>query len=166
MPVRQGGLDAGSVVFVDAGNSSDMYRCASFARQFGLEIQRVLRGVAVSRAFTIHQLAGLVTHELPKIMQQLNPRIVIISDLLKMFTEDPQVNHSEARYLINEIMESVRKTNDAMLIMSLHGSSPYDCQILPSFDKRIEMDRLNIKLHSGSRSKQISLEEKELHIVR
>jgi hypothetical protein len=167
MPVRQGGLGAESVVVVDAGNSSDVYRCASFARQFGLEIQKVLRGIAVSRTFTIHQLAALVAHELPKAVRQYNnTRLVVVSDLLRMFTEDPQVSRREARYLIGEIMESVHKMSEVLLVMSLRTGSPYDGQILPSFGKRIEADPPDIRLHNGRRSRQITMPEKELYIAR
>jgi hypothetical protein len=155
LPARQGGLGAGSVVFVDAGNSSDVYRCASIARQLGLEIQKVLRGIVVSRAFTIHQLAALVAHELPEAVRQCNARLVVVSDLLRMFTEDPQVSRREARYLINEIVESVHKIDNVLLIMSLRCGSPYDNQIMQSFGKRIEIDLPDIKLYNGRVSKQV-----------
>ncbi|HXV46962.1 MAG TPA: hypothetical protein VD736_09840 [Nitrososphaera sp.] len=154
MPARQGGLGAGSVVFVDAGNSSDVYRCASIARQLGLETRKVLRGIAVSRAFTIHQLAALVAHELPKAVRQYGAKMVVVSDLLKMFTEDPQVSRGEARYLINEIVDSVRRIDDMLLVMSIRGGSPYDSQIMQSFGKRIEIDQ-DIRLHSGRRTIQV-----------
>lgn len=170
MPIRQGGLAAGSIVMVDAGNSSDMYLCVSFARQFGLEVQRVLRGIVVSRAFTIHQLAGLVAYELPKAIRQFNARLVVISDLLRMFTEDPQVSLREAQYLIGEIMQSVHKIDNVLLVMSLDGNSPYDRQILPSFGKRIETAKAkakhpSIKLHSRHKSKQVSMSEKEMYVA-
>lgn len=167
MPIKQGGLAAGSIVFVDAGNSSDVYLCASFARQFGLEIHKVLRGMVVSRAFTIHQLAGLVAYELPKVMQEFNSKIVVISDLLHMFMEDPQVSRKEAMHLIGEIMESVHKMDGVLLLMSLHCSSHYDNQILPSFAKRIEVTKakqLNIVVHDGQRSRSFSMPEKEPYI--
>lgn len=166
MPIKQGGLGAGSVVFVDAGNSSDVYRCVNFARQFGLDTKKVLRGIVVSRAFTIHQLAALVAHELPKAARQFNAKLVVVSDLLRMFTEDPQVSHKEAQYLISEIMESVHRIDDVLLVMSLQGNSPYDNQILPSFGKRIEATHLGIKLHNGRRSRQVAMPEKELYVVR
>jgi hypothetical protein len=166
LPVRQGGLGAGSVVVVDAGNSSDIYQCVNFARQFGLEIQKVLRGITVSRAFTIHQLAALVAYELPKVARQFNAKLVVISDLLRMFTEDPQVSRKEARYLISEIMESVHKIDGALLLMSLRGDSPYDGQILPSFGKRIEADLPDIKLYNGHKSRQLSMPAKELFMAR
>ena len=164
MPIKHGGLGAGSIVFADAGNSSDVYQCVDFARQFGLKIDRVLRGVAVSRAFTIHQLAGLIVYELPTAMRQFNSRIVVISDLLRMFIEDPQVSQKEARYLIAEIMESVHKMDGALLVMSICDSSPYDSQILPSFAKRVEMKEQLI-VHNGRKSKSFPMPEKELYLA-
>jgi Rad51 protein len=166
MPVRQSGLGAESIVFVDAGNSSDIYRCVNFARQFGLEIQKVLRGIAVSRAFTIHQLAALVAHELPKAARRFNGKLVVISDVLRMFTEDPQVSRKEACYLIGEIMESVRKIDNVLLVMSLRGGSPYDGQILPSFGKRIEASPTSVRLYDGRRSKQVAVPEEGLRMAR
>ena len=55
-----------------------------------------------------------------------------------------------------------------LLVMSLHGSSPYDNQILSAFTKRVEIvktKQLNIILHNGHKSKRISLPEKELYIA-
>ena len=61
---RQGGFGSPSVIFVDAGNCSDIYQCVNFARQYGLDVQKVLDSIIVSRPFTIHQLAGLVSNHL------------------------------------------------------------------------------------------------------
>lgn len=169
LPIRQGGLGAESIVFVDAGNISDMYQCASFARQFGLEIHKVLRGIAVSRAFTIHQLAQLIVYELPKALQEFKSKIVVVSDLLQMFLEDPQVNKKEARYLVGEMMESLHKMDDIMLITSVDSHSLHDDQILPLFAKRIEVTRakqLDIILHNGRKSQSPLVSEKELYFSR
>jgi hypothetical protein len=157
LPARQGGLGAGSVVFVDAGNSSDVYRCASIARQLGLEVRKVLRGIVVSRAFTIHQLAALVARGLPEAVRQHNARLVVVSDLLRMFTEDPQVSRKEASYLINEIVESVRRIDNALLVMSIRGGSPYDSQVMQSFVKRIEVDLPDVKIYNGRGSKRVRI---------
>lgn len=167
LPIKQGGLGAESIVFVDAGNSSDIYQCVSFARQFGLEIHKVLKGIAVSRAFTIYQLAQLIVYELPKALQKFKSKIVVVSDLLRMFLEDPQVNKKEANYLIGEIMESLHKIDDIMLIMSVNSHSRHDSQILPLFAKRIEVARtkqLGVILYNGRKLQSFSISEKELYI--
>lgn len=170
MPIRQGGLGARSVVFVDAGNSSDIYQCVNFARQFGMDVLQVLEGMVVSRAFTIHQLAGLVAHELPKVLKRLGPKLVVVSDLLKMFVQDPQVGRKEAEWLVGEIMESAGKITGALLVMSLHGNSQYDNQVLPMFGKRIEIEQrekqLGMRLYNGRKSMQTFMPEKDLRIAR
>ncbi|MCI0564564.1 MAG: hypothetical protein MN733_39355 [Nitrososphaera sp.] len=169
MSIRQGGIGAQSIVFVDAGNSSDIYQCVSFARQFGLEVQNVLKGIIVSRAFTIYQLAGVIAYELPKTIQRLGSKLVVISDLLRMFVQDPQVSKKEAEYLIGEIIESVRRINNALVVLSLHDESPYNSRVLPTFGKRIEIAKeekqLGIRLHNNRKSQQVFVRDQELRLA-
>lgn len=169
VPIRQGGIGVQSIIFIDAGNSSDIYQCVSFARQLGLDIQKVLTGIVVSRAFTIYQLAGVITHELPQVIRRFNSKLVVISDLLKMFTQDPQISKGEAGYLINEIMASLGRITDVLMILSIQDETPYNSQILQAFGKRIEMARKGsefcVMLCNQQRSKQMSMPEKELRVV-
>lgn len=169
MPIRQGGIGAQSIIFLDAGNNSNIYQCVSFARQLGLEVQKVLRGIVVSRAFTIYQLTGVITHELPQVIRRFNSKLVVISDLLKMFTQDPQISKGEAGYLINEIMASLNKITGVLLILSIQDESSYNVQILKAFGKRIEIAKkggeLCIMLCNYNRSKQTSVPEKELRVI-
>ncbi len=169
MPIRQGGIGAQSIIFVDAGNCSDIYQCVNFARQLGLEVQKVLRSIVVSRAFTIYQLAGVIAHELPQVVRRFNSKLVVISDLLKMFTQDPQISKSEATYLISEIMASLSNITDVLVVLSIQDESPYNAKILEAFGKRIEIakkdGRLCILLCNHHRSKQTSMLEKGLRVI-
>jgi DNA-directed RNA polymerase subunit RPC12/RpoP len=63
LPKRYGGVgsDYSKIIAIDAGNCSNVYQFVDFARQYGLEIKNVLRGIFVSRVFTIYQLAHLVS---------------------------------------------------------------------------------------------------------
>ena len=82
--------------------------------------------------------------------------MVVISDLVDMSICDPQIEAKEARYLINEIVNSIttksRALEDVLVIMSLpysygdeyyHNnkkpSMSYNRTILPRFDKCIEL---------------------------
>lgn len=103
LPNNRGGLDS-VVLFIDAGNTSDIYQCVSFARQYGMELTKVLDGIIVSRVFTVHQLASLVIVELPEAIKRFGARLVVISGLLRMFFEDPQVDEKEARQLLEEML--------------------------------------------------------------
>jgi hypothetical protein len=42
MSRRYGGLESPSIIFIDAGNCSDIYQTVNFARQYGLDIEKVL----------------------------------------------------------------------------------------------------------------------------
>ena len=121
MSKRHGGFESTNVIFVDAGGGScsDIYQCVNFARQYGLDIKKVLQSIMVTRAFTIYQLADLIIYQLPKIIQQFNDKVivVIIADLLNLFTCDPNIDLDEAISLIKEIINSIRKTLDNILVV-------------------------------------------------
>ena len=106
----------------------------------------------ITRAFTIYQLANILVNELPKVIQQYEAKMIVISDLLDMFVHDPQIEVNEAKYLINEIVNSITKSRvleDIIVIVSLlsgdnashHDKSTLSLNktILTRFDKCIEI---------------------------
>src|SRR5438445_12836979 len=42
LPESYGGFGSPNVIIIDAGNSSDIYSCVNFARQYGLDIKDIL----------------------------------------------------------------------------------------------------------------------------
>jgi hypothetical protein len=108
------------IIFIDAGNNLDIYQYVSFARQYGLDIKKFLQSIVVSRMFTIYQLANTIIYDLPKLIiqhlqqpqqqqqqQHFQPKVIVISDLLGMFVNDPHIKAEEAKNLLKEIMSSV-----------------------------------------------------------
>jgi hypothetical protein len=56
---------------------------------------------------------GRLTHnELPRVIQQFNAKVIVIADLLNLFTLDPNIDLDEAIFLIKEIINSIRKTRE------------------------------------------------------
>lgn len=110
MSKKQGGFESPAVVFVDAGNCSDIYQCVNFARQYGMDIDNMLNRIIVSRPFTINQLAALIINELEEMVFRFSIKLVIISDILKLFNQEPQkqlqLNSDEAKWLMKEIVHS------------------------------------------------------------
>src|SRR5919109_4949765 len=112
LPKRYGGTIGGGqdysniIIAIDAGNCTDVYQFVDFARQYGLEVKKVLQSVIVSRVFTIYQLAHLIIYELPKIIEQLSSKknniIVVVYDLLAMFMSDSHIDKVNAKQLIKE----------------------------------------------------------------
>jgi hypothetical protein len=90
------------------------------------------------------------------VIQQYDAKMVAVSDLLDMFVRDPQIEDDEARYLINELVNSITKSRaleGVLVVVSLsyehsgayhrHNnnkpSMSYNRTILPRFDKYIEI---------------------------
>jgi Rad51 len=190
MSNRQGGFNSSKVIFVDAGNNtSDVYQCVNFARQYGLDIKKVLQSIVVSRSFTIYQLSNTIINELPGVIEQSSgARVIIIGELLSMFVNDPQVQIKEAESLIRQIINAVRKlcTYDNKLCVisfcSNNITKTYARLILQRIDKCIEITRpvgnndlsIDIKIkkkkkdknnHSKQQHYSILLQEKMLHLV-
>jgi len=44
-----GGPDYSKIIAIDAGNCTDVYQFVDFARQYGLEVKKVLKNIVVSR---------------------------------------------------------------------------------------------------------------------
>ncbi|MDQ3977252.1 MAG: hypothetical protein M3264_12075 [Thermoproteota archaeon] len=159
MSKRQGGFESQSVIFIDAGNCSDIYQCVNFARQYGLDIQKVLDSIIVSRPINIHQLGGLLINELDTttILQRFGAKLVVISDILKMFVQDSQIDQDEARWLVKEIAKSLRNlSSQIMVVISVHECPPqYQSLLLSLFENQIdiaatrESSRLHVKVSSN-----------------
>ena len=62
LPRRYGGIgsDYSKTIAIDAGNCTNVYQFVDFARQYGLEVKKVLQSIVVSRVFTIYQLTDLI----------------------------------------------------------------------------------------------------------
>ena len=84
------------IIFIDAGNSLDIYQYVSFARQYGLDIKKFLQGIVVSRMFTIYQLANTIIYDLPNLIiehlhqqpqqeQNFEPKVIVISGFHPIF---------------------------------------------------------------------------------
>jgi hypothetical protein len=123
-----------------------------------MEIKSVLKSIVVSRVFTVYQLASLVVRKLQQVIRHFDAKVVVISDLLKMFVDDPQVTYREARYLIQQIMKAIGKLpQDILVVVSLYDSqSRYGKLVLPAFSKRIEIEEARIKARLFSNGKMLS----------
>ena len=147
MSRRQGGFGSPSVIFIDAGNCSDIYECVDFARQYGLDSDKILDSIIVSRPFTIHQLAELIVHSLRSAMQRYSAKLIVVSDVLGMFIKaDPQIDPDEARWMIKEIARALKRLSaQAMIVVSMSPSSnmplppSYAGTLLRIFDSCIDI---------------------------
>jgi ribosomal protein S27AE len=186
MSKRQGGSDCQNIIFVDSGNSVDVYQYVNFARQYGLDIKKILQSMIVSRSFNIYQLANTILYKLPKVIQQYDPKIIVISDLLDMFLRDPQILIKEAEHIIKEIINVIKRrkvsgnnNDDVLYLVSSNNnySAVYNKVLLPRFDKHIVITRsktkpslLDVKVKNYNYNKKSSyktllVQQKDLQII-
>ena len=144
----QGGFNSPEVIFVDAaGNTSDIYQCVNFARQYGLNIKKTLQSIVVSRSFTMYQLANTIINDLPKVLEQFSgAKVIVIGNLLSLFVNDPQVQIKEAKSLIRQIVNAVKMytyNNNILSVISFsccsNNTKTYARLILERIDKYIEI---------------------------
>jgi hypothetical protein len=189
MSRRHGGFGSPSVIFIDAGNCSDIYQCVNFARQYGLDIQKVLDSIMVSRPFTIYQLAGLLLYELESAaIHRFGAKLIVVSDMLKMFSQeasDPQLDHDEAQWLLKEIAMSLQRISAQVLVaISLSNNNNNNNRpskywsLLPHCDNQIDITatassdgshNLHLEItnhrHHDSKRHCLSLPEREVQLV-
>jgi hypothetical protein len=176
LPESHGGFGSPNVIIIDAGNSCDIYGCVNFARQYGLDIKNILKRIIVSQPFTIYQLANLVTYALPTIVRKFDTKIIIISDILRMFLDDPQVRVGEARRVIKEITNSMGQfSSDTLVVVSFHRTLPYPYyqMLFPHFDKCIRISNgksdgsffVEVNNRKKEDSRIIELQQRDLEII-
>lgn len=179
MSKRQGGLDSPSVIFIDAGNCSDVYECVDFIRQYGLDSDNILDRIVVSRPFTIHQLARLMVDGLQSAIRRFGARLVIISDMLHMFTQDPRLDPDEARWLLKEIAWTLRKLSaQTLILVSVTRNLPqYAGDFLSLVGSGIDIDadtnttassshmEMRVSNHRFRTNRTIMLPERDLQLI-
>ena len=91
---------------------------------------------------------------------RLDTCLVIVPDLLHMFTHDPNIDPKEAKYLIKEIVSAIRKiaVSRTRCVVSWNynqESSSYLRILLPKFDKCNEVTSFEEKQSSSMLSLRI-----------
>ncbi len=104
LPERLGGLSS-SAIFIDGGNSFDVYLFTSIAREYGINYQKALENITISRAFTPYELLQLIRHTIDDVFEDHQPEVLIISNIFSLFTED--FEEEESSRMIRELGEGI-----------------------------------------------------------
>ena len=163
LPHRYGGLDS-HVILVDAGNSSDPYLGISFARQYGLDIKNVLSKIISSRAFTVYQLENLVTNELSDVVSRYSAKLVVISELLSMF-DDPYLDKTDAKLLLDSILESISKLKQCLVIISISKLGKFSHIVEKSFDRTIILSDKDDTITIEIDNKNYAIKKSKIEVI-
>ena len=165
LPSRYGGLNS-KVLLIDGANSSDVYQCVDFAQQYGLDVNKTLDGIISSRSFTVYQLANTIIHELPNTIKQYNVKVVIITNLLYYFTNDPYLDSIEMKSILKEIIKTLSNIQNCMVVVSLSFSTQYDYLFSKLFSRIIDIKKnygsLSVHITDNGKKTSTFLKEDEL----
>ena len=101
LPTQLGGLQS-IVIFIDGGNTFELYQIARLAQLYHLNPKQVLGNIYLSRAFTAYQATSLIMHHLREAIKKYNAKLVIISDIAGFFL-DKDIPEDEARRIFSKV---------------------------------------------------------------
>jgi hypothetical protein len=114
------GLDS-SAIFIDGGNSFDVYATSNYAIEYGMEPSVALSRIHISRAFTYFQLVSLLTEKLPSALTHYGSKFAIVSDITGLF-QDPEIkDKQEACRVFQRVLRSlsaVAEITDSLVIVT------------------------------------------------
>jgi len=168
LPLRYGGLDS-QVLLIDGANSSDLYQCVDFAQQYGLNVKKILSGIITCRTFTVYQLANLIVNELYDIIKQYDTKIVIITHLLHFFTNDPYLNPSEMQRILQTVVQSLKKIQNCLVVVSLGMPTALDGMLLQLFSKTITIKQsynaLSVCINNLEKTQSVLMDNDTLECI-
>ena len=109
------------VLFVDGGNNFDPYAISDSSVEQGLDTEKVLERLHVSRAFTHHQLASIILDKLPRAIRKFRAKLVVVSDITQLYC-DPDVRDDDKE----DAMRIFAKTTRALRMFARQ----YQCLIV------------------------------------
>lgn len=101
LPTQLGGLHS-NVIFIDGGNTFNLYQIAQLAQIHNLNPTRVLDGIFISRAFTAYQAKELITNQLKEAIRKYNAKLAIISNIAGFFL-DKDIPDYEAQRIFSHV---------------------------------------------------------------
>ena len=111
------------VVFVDGGNSFDVYAVTACCRRFKLDPEQVLKRVKIARAFTVYQLDTLLTRDLERSVQELRPKLVIGACISNLFL-DKDVDWTESKVIMANDFRALQKLavdHELVMLLTKYG---------------------------------------------
>lgn len=126
------GLESPNVLVITSNNKFDFYNCVNVAKKnYGMNINKVLDHVLISRVFTIYQLTQKIIYEIPILIEKFRTKLlVIISDLFLSELQDHHqqlIDKEEKDWLINkQIIKSIKYITNSIVII-------FSSIILPNF---------------------------------
>jgi hypothetical protein len=97
-----GGLGT-KVLFIDGGNTFNLYQISQLARAHHINPKQALDNIYISRAFTAYQVTALIMQKLKTTIKKTGAKLVIISDIAGFFL-DTDLPDYEAMRVFSQVL--------------------------------------------------------------
>jgi hypothetical protein len=114
LPKRHNGLESPSVYVLLTNNKFNFYNIVEIAKKYQI-LDKVLENTIVRRFFTIYQLADFLIKDLQKDIKKFKSKMVIITG--EFYLRDPQIPNKNKDWLYPQMVESIKKVTDSIIIM-------------------------------------------------
>ena len=123
LPAKRGGLGS-PVIWLDGGNTFNPYGIAELSRGLGLDLERVLKSIYLSRAFTCYQMSSLVLEKLWDAVERFRSKFVVISDLPFLYIQS-DIPRKEAAKAFAPVVEELRTSPKRRNVLILSTALEY-----------------------------------------
>jgi hypothetical protein len=104
------------LVFVDGGNSVDLFGISELCKAGGHDPEEVLSRITVSRAFTAHQFASLINGGLDRIISDTEASTLVVSCFVDLFLDDDMPWYESLQLIKRSLAEIRRVTGEFGLV--------------------------------------------------
>jgi hypothetical protein len=142
LPYQLGGLET-NVVFVDGGNTFQLYDVSYIAQLHKLDTKEVLERIFISRVFTAYQMTSLVLDKLEAAVKTYDAQLVMISDIAGLYL-DKDVPTREARNVFNRVTRHLAKFAEENRVIVVATYPPHHPSQRNIFFNAVVCGRANI----------------------
>ncbi len=165
LPIQLGGLGS-NVVFVDGGNTFQLYHVARLARLHGLDPKQTLGRIYISRAFTAYQMTTLILEKLRETIKRYNAKLAIISDIEGFFL-DKDIAETESRRVYCQVVAYLSNFAKENQIILVAACPPHTESRRSSFLHTVSCGRANtvISLRQTKYEREFILEKHPRYVL-
>jgi hypothetical protein len=111
----------------------------------------------------------LIVNKLHDIIKQYDTKIVIITHLLHFFTNDPYLNPSEMQQILQTVIQSLKKIQNCLVVVSLGMPTALDGMLLQLFSKTITIKQsynaLSVCINNLEKTQSVLMDNDTLECI-
>lgn len=144
LPYQLGGLET-NALFIDGGNSFQLYEVSRIAQLHKLDPRGVLERIFISRAFTAHQMTSLVLDKLAEAVERYSSKLVVLSDFAGLYL-DKDVPTKEAKDVFSQLTTYLLRFVEEHRVMMVVTYPPHHPSNRNLFFKMSTFGRANVAI--------------------